>query len=127
MESTRIGPDDALIVGSGINSLACAATLPRSGREVRVLERESVLGGCIRTDELTLPGMRRDTAVHLAPHQPRALRPPLMAKVVAFALEAVGLPPIALASAARNRQTHVRHLWHIGASGFHVAKAFGAA
>ena len=52
---------DALIVGSGINSLVCAALLARSGRKVRVLEREAVLGGCIRTDELTLPGFRHDT------------------------------------------------------------------
>lgn len=54
-------PDDALIVGSGINSLVCAALLARSGRKVRVLEREQVLGGCIRTDELTLPGLLHDT------------------------------------------------------------------
>ncbi|WIT11638.1 NAD(P)/FAD-dependent oxidoreductase [Paucibacter sediminis] len=52
---------DALIVGSGINSLVCAALLARSGRKVLVLERETVLGGCIRTDELTLPGFRHDT------------------------------------------------------------------
>ncbi|MFO1221205.1 MAG: NAD(P)/FAD-dependent oxidoreductase [Burkholderiaceae bacterium] len=52
---------DALIVGSGINSLVCAALLARAGRRVRVLEREPVLGGCIRTDELTLPGFRHDT------------------------------------------------------------------
>ena len=40
--------------------------LARSGRKVRVLERERVLGGCIRTDELTLPGFRHDvcSAVH---------------------------------------------------------------
>jgi phytoene dehydrogenase-like protein len=52
---------DTLIVGSGINSLVCAAMLARAGRQVRVLEREAVLGGCIRTDELTLPGFRHDT------------------------------------------------------------------
>lgn len=50
-----------------------------------------------------------------------------MAKVVSFSLEAVGMPPIPLASAARNHQTHVGRLWHIGASGFHLTKAFGAA
>lgn len=53
--------DDALIVGSGINALVCAALLARSGRRVRVLEREAVLGGCIRTDELTLPGFLHDS------------------------------------------------------------------
>ena len=52
---------DVLIVGSGINSLVCAALLARKGRKVCVLEREPVLGGCIRTDELTLPGFRHDT------------------------------------------------------------------
>lgn len=56
-----IRQDDALIVGSGINSLVCAALLARSGRRVRVLERERTLGGCIRTDELTLPGLRHDS------------------------------------------------------------------
>jgi phytoene dehydrogenase-like protein len=48
-------------VGSGINSLVCAAVLARRGRSVCVLERENVLGGCIRTDALTLPGYLHDT------------------------------------------------------------------
>ena len=48
--------DEVLIVGSGINSLVCAALLARAGRAVRVLEREAVLGGCVRSDALTLPG-----------------------------------------------------------------------
>jgi phytoene dehydrogenase-like protein len=54
-------PVDAVIVGSGMNSLVCAALLARDGRKVLVLEREAVLGGCIRTDELTLTGFRHDT------------------------------------------------------------------
>lgn len=52
---------DAVIVGSGMNSLVCAALLARAGRRVLLLEREDRLGGCIRTDELTLPGFRHDT------------------------------------------------------------------
>src|SRR3954464_3208047 len=51
---------DAVVVGSGINSLACAALLARGGWEVRVLEREDELGGCIRTAELTAPGYLHD-------------------------------------------------------------------
>jgi len=51
---------DAVVVGSGINSLACAALLARGGWSVRVLEREDELGGCIRTVELTEPGYLHD-------------------------------------------------------------------
>jgi phytoene dehydrogenase-like protein len=51
---------DAVVVGSGINSLACAALLARGGWTVRVFEREDVLGGCIRTAELTEPGYLHD-------------------------------------------------------------------
>jgi len=52
---------DAVIVGSGINSLACGALLARGGWGVCVLEREDVLGGAIRTEELTEPGFLHDT------------------------------------------------------------------
>jgi phytoene dehydrogenase-like protein len=51
---------DAVIVGSGINSLACAAFLARAGWRVAVLEREAELGGAIRTAELTEPGFHHD-------------------------------------------------------------------
>jgi phytoene dehydrogenase-like protein len=51
---------DAVIVGSGINSLACAALLARAGWQVRVLERNAYLGGAIKTAEITEPGYRHD-------------------------------------------------------------------
>jgi phytoene dehydrogenase-like protein len=51
---------DAVIVGSGINSLACAALLARAGWDVCVLERSAHLGGAIQTAELTEPGFRHD-------------------------------------------------------------------
>ena len=51
---------DAVIVGSGINSLACAALLARAGWDVCVLEREAELGGAIKTAELTEPGYTHD-------------------------------------------------------------------
>jgi phytoene dehydrogenase-like protein len=51
---------EAVVIGSGVNSLACAAFLARAGWGVAVLEREDVLGGAIRTSELTEPGYLHD-------------------------------------------------------------------
>ena len=51
---------DAVIVGSGINSLACAALLARAGWDVAVLEREAEYGGAIKTAELTERGYVHD-------------------------------------------------------------------
>ena len=54
-------PDyDAILVGSGINSLACAAMLARSGKRVCVLERNDWFGGAIKTAEITEPGFHHD-------------------------------------------------------------------
>jgi phytoene dehydrogenase-like protein len=47
---------DVVVVGSGINSLACAALLAKAGRRVLVLERNDYVGGAIRTAEITEPG-----------------------------------------------------------------------
>src|SRR5439155_3322632 len=52
---------DAVIVGSGVNSLACGALLARGGWRVCVLERNDWLGGAIKTEELTRPGFVHDT------------------------------------------------------------------
>ena len=51
---------DAVIVGSGINSLACGALLARAGWSVCVLERNDWFGGAVRTAELTEPGFHHD-------------------------------------------------------------------
>ena len=50
---------DVVIVGSGMNSLSCAALLAVRGLKVTVLERNPVAGGCIRTEEL-FPGFTHD-------------------------------------------------------------------
>ena len=48
---------DAVIIGSGINSLTAGALLAKAGWTVEILERNDRLGGAIRTDDtLTLPG-----------------------------------------------------------------------
>jgi phytoene dehydrogenase-like protein len=55
-------PDyDAVIVGSGVNSLTSAALLSRAGWRVCVLERNDRLGGAIRTvTDLTEPGFTHE-------------------------------------------------------------------
>ncbi|MES1248118.1 MAG: NAD(P)/FAD-dependent oxidoreductase [Actinomycetota bacterium] len=52
---------DAVVVGSGVNGLACGALLAKAGWRVAVLERNDRFGGCIRTEELTEPGWLHDT------------------------------------------------------------------
>jgi len=49
-----------VIIGSGINALVAAALLSRKGEAVLVLERSDRLGGCMRTEEITLPGYHHD-------------------------------------------------------------------
>jgi phytoene dehydrogenase-like protein len=52
---------DAVFVGAGINSLAGAALLAKTGWNVCVLEQTGALGGCIRTSsELTEPGFTHE-------------------------------------------------------------------
>lgn len=55
-----MGEYDAVLVGSGINSLAAAALLSRGGWSVCVLEASEELGGAVKTAELTEPGFRHD-------------------------------------------------------------------
>jgi phytoene dehydrogenase-like protein len=50
---------DHVIIGSGINGLVAASLLALKGDRVLVLERESVPGGCMRTEELA-PGFLHD-------------------------------------------------------------------
>ncbi|MBA3843704.1 MAG: NAD(P)/FAD-dependent oxidoreductase [Actinobacteria bacterium] len=51
---------DAIVVGSGVNGLACAALLAQGGWNVCVLERNTWFGGAIKTAELTAPGFVHD-------------------------------------------------------------------
>ncbi|RKP43921.1 phytoene desaturase family protein [Pararobbsia silviterrae] len=58
---------DFVIVGSGINSLVCAAMLALDDLRVCVVERNDRLGGCIRTDEVTLPGFQHEVMASFYP------------------------------------------------------------
>jgi len=51
---------DYIIVGSGINALVAASLLGRKGHKVLLLERNARIGGCIVTDEITVPGFVHD-------------------------------------------------------------------
>ena len=51
---------DHIIIGSGINGLVAASMLALKGAQVLVLERETRIGGCLLTEEVTLPGFRHD-------------------------------------------------------------------
>ena len=51
---------DHVIIGSGINALVAGAMLAVKGDRVLLLERSDRIGGCLRTEEITLPGFQHD-------------------------------------------------------------------
>lgn len=59
------GSYDAIIVGGGHNGLVAAAYLGRAGRRVLVLERRSIVGGALTTEEIR-PGFRCPTGAALS-------------------------------------------------------------
>ncbi len=56
------GPWDAVVIGSGIGGLACAALLAKAGKRVLVLERHYTAGGFTHT--YTRKGFEWDVGVH---------------------------------------------------------------
>src|SRR6059058_4158525 len=58
--SLQMADYDAILIGSGVNSLACGALLAREGWRVCILERNDWFGGAIQTAELTEPGFAHD-------------------------------------------------------------------
>lgn len=53
---------DAVIIGAGHNSLACAMVLCAKGWSVLVLEQAGTPGGAVKSGEYTAPGFRHDWA-----------------------------------------------------------------
>ena len=51
---------EAILVGAGHNSLACAAHMALKGWRTGVFERNATIGGAVQTHEFTLPGFRHD-------------------------------------------------------------------
>jgi phytoene dehydrogenase-like protein len=61
---------EAIVVGSGPNGLAAAATLATEGVKVTVIEAAPTIGGGTRTSELTLPGLLHDDCSASHPFAP---------------------------------------------------------
>ncbi len=57
----------AIVVGSGPNGLAAALTLARAGIKVTVYEKNRVIGGACRTEELIRPGYLHDVGSSIHP------------------------------------------------------------
>ena len=53
---------DAILIGAGHNSLACACHLASRGWNVAIFEQAGTPGGAVKTGEYTLPGFRHDWA-----------------------------------------------------------------
>lgn len=53
---------DAIVIGAGHNSLACAAHLSAKGWRVHVLEQADMPGGAVKSGEYTAPGFVHDWA-----------------------------------------------------------------
>ena len=53
---------DAVMIGSGLNSLVCAHALVKDGWSVIVLEQAATVGGAVKTQALTLDGFAHDWA-----------------------------------------------------------------
>jgi len=53
---------DAVLIGAGVNTLACALHLSAKGWRVGVFEGASEPGGAVKTGEYTAPGFRHDWA-----------------------------------------------------------------
>ena len=85
---------DVVIIGAGHNGLTAAAYLAKAGRNVLVLERRDVVGGCAVTEEVDAelaPGCRVSTASYIA----SMLRPKIISdlKLASYGLRMVACEP----------------------------------
>jgi len=85
---------DVIIVGAGHNGLTAAAYVAKAGKNVLVLERRDVVGGCAVIEEVDpelAPGCRVSTASYIA----SMLRPTIIRdlKLASYGLKMVACDP----------------------------------
>ena len=85
---------DVIVVGAGHNGLTAAAYLAKAGRQVLVIERRDIVGGCAVTEEVDpelAPGCRVSTASYIA----SMLRPTIIRdlKLDSYGLRMVACEP----------------------------------
>src|SRR5918996_1098430 len=58
---------DAVVIGAGPNGLAAAIAMAQNGRSVALYEAQEIIGGGVRSAELTLPGFVHDVCSAVYP------------------------------------------------------------
>ncbi|HEU4342816.1 MAG TPA: NAD(P)/FAD-dependent oxidoreductase [Candidatus Binatia bacterium] len=85
---------DAIIIGAGHNGLVTAAYLARAGKKVLVVERRSISGGIVATEEI-FPAFKYNACVHLCGSFSRAIAEDL--QLGSQGLEMIDLEPLLFA------------------------------
>lgn len=82
---------DLIVIGGGHNGLITAVRLAKYGLKTLVLEKNSILGGCSRTDHNIFPGFKVDTGAQTLNHYTARVSQELNLKE--FGLEVIDLAP----------------------------------
>jgi len=87
---------DAIIIGAGHNGLVCACYLAQAGLKVLVLERRTIPGGAVVTEDDIFPGFRVDTCstFHILIHTTPIVQELQLAR---FGLDYLEMDPFAFA------------------------------
>ena len=96
---------DVLFVGTGHNALVCAGYLAQAGYHVGMLERRSIVGGAVATQEI-IPGYRFDLggSAHILIHHTPIVRDLALAQ---YGLSYIDIDPLFFAPLPDGRRLFV--------------------